>query len=162
MEFHNRPTDGQQCGYLPITADATGFKFCTKCGWSDGDAPKRRATFLLQSDLAELDAWCARVRTMFMHEMPYLVGSALTSPNWRDVDVRVILDDDVYDDLARKIVPAMLNLSVSVWGRKATGLPIDFQIQRMTDANAEFSGRRNAMGVSVSNPQVPTEEDNDG
>ena len=77
----------------------------------------------------------------------YLVGSALTSPNWRDVDIRVILDDDAYDDLARNVVPAILNLSISVWGRKVTGLPIDFQIQRMTDANAEFSGRRNALGM---------------
>ena len=108
-----------------------------------------RATHLLQSDLAELNAWCLRLRTMFIHETPYLVGSALSSPNWRDVDIRIMLPDETYDGLAKTVTPALLNLSVSLWGQKATGLPIDFQIQRVSDANAEHSGRRNAMGMKA-------------
>jgi hypothetical protein len=86
---------------------------------------------------------------MFLHEMPYLVGSALTSPDWRDVDVRVMLDDDEYDSLQRRIVPALLNLAVSTWGQKVTGLPIDFQIQRAREANAEHHGRRHPIGMST-------------
>ena len=43
-----------------------------------------------------------------------------------------------------------LNAAVSEWIGARTGLPIDFQIQRQTDANLEFKGRpRNAVGIWV-------------
>ena len=41
---------------------------------------------------------------------------------------------------------SVLNRALSVWGQQETGLPIDFQVQRQTEANAEFSGTRIAMG----------------
>lgn len=106
-----------------------------------------RATYLLQSQIAELEAWGLRLRTMFMHEMPYLVGSSLYVPTWRDVDVRVMLEDERYDILASLVVPSQLNLAVSVWGQKVTGLPIDFQIQRTSEANAEFHGGRHPIAM---------------
>ena len=109
---------------------------------------RQRATYLLQSDLAELNAWGIRVRYMFHYKMPYLVGSVLTSPDWRDVDIRIMLDDDVYDRLTTLISPHMLNLAISTWGQKVTGLPIDFQIQKVTEANEEFEGRRHPIGMS--------------
>jgi hypothetical protein len=115
-----------------------------------------RATHLLQSQIAELEAWGQRLRTMFHGEMPYLVGSSLTTGNWRDIDVRVMLDDDAYDALKLLVVPSQLNLAVSVWGQKVTGLPIDFQVQRMTEANEEFHGRRHplAMRSCTTPPEV--------
>jgi hypothetical protein len=106
-----------------------------------------RATYLLQSDLAELQEWAMRVRTMFAHEMPYLVGSALTSADYRDVDVRLILSNKHYDKLSALVSVPLLNLSVSTWGQKVTRLPIDFQIQRMSEANSEFSGRRHPLAM---------------
>ena len=105
-----------------------------------------RATYLLKSDMDLLNHWASYVRTMF-RATPYLVGSVLTTPTWRDVDVRLILDDDAYQRLAQQITVSLLDLSVSLWGRKATGLPIDFQVQQMTEANREFDGRRNALGL---------------
>lgn len=54
---------------------------------------------------------------------PYLVGSSLTTRSWRDVDVRVMLDDDHYDALTALVVPSQIDLAVSVWGQKVTGLP---------------------------------------
>lgn len=93
---------------------------------------------------------------MFLFEMPYLVGSALTSPNWRDIDVRVLLPDRTYDDLATLIVPSQLNLVMSLWGQKVTSLPIDFQLQRRKEANEEFKGRRHPIGMKRPDPQLPT------
>lgn len=81
-------------------------------------------------------------------EWPYLVGSATVTKQWRDVDVRLLLDDDQYDALfgslkhtnweARNPKWRALTLAFSELGRKMTGLPIDFQIQRRTEANLEF------------------------
>ena len=87
---------------------------------------------------------------------PYLVGSAANSKQWRDVDVRLILDDADYDDL---ISPspgcpehsngkwAGLCMAFSALGKEMTGLPVDFQIQRCTQANERFPGVRKALGL---------------
>lgn len=101
-----------------------------------------RATYLLQSEVALLGTWGRDVRRMF-DAMPYLVGSCLTTKDHRDVDVRVMLDGDDYS------TPFWLgvNLAVSLWGQKVTGLPIDFQVQQTAAANAEFDGRRHPIGM---------------
>lgn len=79
-------------------------------------------------------------------DWPFLVGSAATGKQWRDVDVRLILDDERYVELVGKVgrPEAMnkrwcaFNMAFSELGRHMTGLPIDFQIQRQTDANALY------------------------
>ena len=78
--------------------------------------------------------------------MPYLVGSALTTAEHRDVDVRMILSDSVYDHLVAVVNIPALNVAYSLWGQRVTGLPIDFQVQRFTEANAEHTGRRHPIG----------------
>jgi hypothetical protein len=83
-------------------------------------------------------------------ETPYLVGSAMTRADFRDVDVRLILDDSIFDGhFADERFRNGLNLAVSLWGESVTRLPIDFQIQRRTDANAEFpaANRRRPLGA---------------
>jgi len=79
-------------------------------------------------------------------EIPYHVGSSLASngrPSWRDVDVRLILDDARYeaDGYGDPEFPhcnakwvAMVKAFTAL-GRQMTGLPIDFQIQQQTHAN---------------------------
>ena len=37
--------------------------------------------------------------------------------------------------------------TMSLWGQQATGLPIDFQVQSMTDANS-IDGPRHPIGMS--------------
>lgn len=76
---------------------------------------------------------------------PMLVGSSATSKQWRDVDVRLILPDDEFDALfpdggneqgnARW---GLMCAALSELARQRTGLPVDFQIQRMTDANRRY------------------------
>ena len=82
-------------------------------------------------------------------EFPYLVGSAAVNKEWRDVDVRLILDDTLFEILVGKLEqPLILNrrwsafcLAWSALGKQMIGLPIDFQIQQRTYANTEFAGR---------------------
>jgi len=89
-------------------------------------------------------------------DFAYHVGSSLTQKaGWRDVDVRLILADDEYEkqgygDPAQPWQSQKWRATVSAWsayGRHLTGLPIDFQVQQQTRANAEHSGPRSCIGA---------------
>lgn len=109
---------------------------------------RRRACYLLVSEVFNLNHMCVMLRDAGFSV--YLVGSSLMRPDYRDVDVRAILDDAEFD--AMFTAPArlaLLNTSVSEWLSARTGLPVDFQFQRQTDANRDYPGERNAMGLRV-------------
>jgi len=113
---------------------------------------RRRGSYLQLWEFERLEEWCRLVSVLFDGEVPYLVGSANTRPDYRDVDLRVILEDEVFDTRWRDPVKLRyMNRAVSAWGQRDTGLPIDFQIQRMTEANEQFptgpGQTRNAMGL---------------
>lgn len=88
-------------------------------------------------------------------EPPYLVGSATFYKSWRDVDVRLILDDKTYKAMGLgdpKRGPhngkwAALCAAFAALGREMTGLPVDFQIQQRTYANKKYKGARMAIGL---------------
>jgi hypothetical protein len=95
-----------------------------------------------------LDEACRPIRQAF-GTPPYLVGTAFTQRDFRDVDVRLILDDLAYDRLATgglQLSP-FLGLAIGEYLAARTGLPVDFQIQRQTEANAAHNGPRNPLGV---------------
>lgn len=115
-----------------------------------------RATHLTQSGIRLLDDWGVALRRMFPAEVAYLVGSALTTSDHRDVDVRVMLDDDAFYLLGDVVNLADLNLAVSLWGQRVTGLPIDFQVQHKDAANAEFAGRRHPLGLGAPSDGEPS------
>lgn len=90
----------------------------------------------------------------------FQVGSSLQRRDWHDIDVRCILDDDEWtrmfpgekpeSDGRRRPRLAILSVAISEWLRARTGLPVDFQFQQMTAANAEFGeAPRSALGVVV-------------
>lgn len=89
----------------------------------------------------------------------YMVGSALERPDWRDVDLRMIMSDadfqrefpDAHGEGGWEMDPKWILLTASISGylTKLTGLPIDFQFQPQTHANARHKGRRNAMGMNL-------------
>jgi hypothetical protein len=91
-------------------------------------------------------------------EVPYQVGSSLETTTWRDVDVRVMLDDETYAAMGfgdpvyshHNAKWVAFTLAFSALGREMTGLPVDFQIQQTTRANEQFGGRggRSALGQS--------------
>ncbi|MFJ6540559.1 hypothetical protein ACIQMP_07925 [Streptomyces sp. NPDC091385] len=109
-----------------------------------------------------LDAFGREVDAAFGH-LPYLVGSAAVSKSWRDVDVRLILPDEEFDALfptgARPAHQdgrwSLFCAAISELGRQRTGLPIDFQIQRMTFANDRYPRPkvRLALGIHDRNGQ---------
>lgn len=77
---------------------------------------------------------------------PYLVGSATRGKQWRDVDVRLILADEDYDAFfgagtdANETNPKWCAycMAFAELGRRMTGLPVDFQIQRRSEANRMY------------------------
>jgi hypothetical protein len=91
-------------------------------------------------------------------DYPYHVGSSVFRKQWRDVDVRLILEDEAYAgmELGDPKYPhqnkkwVALTLAFSALGKAMTGLPIDFQIQQQSDANATYSQKdgcvRSALG----------------
>lgn len=99
--------------------------------------------------LFALDLACGPICEAF-GEPPYLVGSVQerTAGPRSDVDVRLILDDEKYDALiSSPELRTMLDIAFSAYLHQLTGLPIDFQIQRRTEANAIHAGkRRNPLG----------------
>lgn len=99
--------------------------------------------------LFRLDHACKPIAEAFGHQ-PHLVGSVQErkASALSDVDVRLILPDDEYDAL--NLTPplrTLLDLALGAFLREMTGLPIDFQIQRMTEANLRHPGKqRNPLG----------------
>ncbi|MDQ0894428.1 hypothetical protein [Agromyces ramosus] len=100
-----------------------------------------------------LDLACQPLAEAFRHlgYGVFLVGTAAERGEYRDVDVRMILDDKSYDKLAKTSSVegmAFLGLAIGQYLASMTDLPIDFQIQRMTEANAKHGGKtRNPLGV---------------
>ena len=115
---------------------------------------KKRKSGLTTLELHLLEQACKPVWRAFGHT--YLVGTAQTGGEYRDVDVRTILPDDEFDqrfgmgDDGAVDGLAFWALVCSAIGRMLTadtGLPIDYQIQRMTEANEKYpGGNRNPVG----------------
>lgn len=94
--------------------------------------------------------------------MCYLVGSALERPDWRDIDVRMIMDDAAFATLFPDAGPVdhgrwefdprwiVLTTAISQQLSRQTGLPVDFQFQPRTHANERHKGMRNALGMFFS------------
>lgn len=109
-----------------------------------------KATPLLVSENDLLESWCRDVVHMFNDETPYQVGSSMrvSAEKYRDIDIRIMLEDEVYDSLVKILNIAELNLATSLWGQRVTGLPIDFQVQRRSYANSKYGNQpRNAKGI---------------
>lgn len=90
----------------------------------------------------------------------YLVGSALKKRDYRDVDVRTILLDEDFERLFpgvnggatwRHPTWSLVCSSIAMYLSAVSGLPVDFQIQSMTEANRDYSQKeghgRNALGL---------------
>lgn len=123
---------------------------------AEGDAlselsakPKRKTAHLPAYQLTLLNNACIPIVEAF-DSHPYLVGSARHRPDWRDVDVRSILPDDEFDAIftGREMLWSVVCLAISVYLSEATGLPVDYQIQRRTEANEKYpgAGERSALG----------------
>lgn len=105
-----------------------------------------RATYLAVDEMRRLDHWCRNLRDTFPCLGTFLVGSVLVRPDYRDVDVRVVLVDKHHRRLSRSIDLLDLGMMLSRWGQEQTGLPIDAQVQSLTESS-KFTSPRNARGI---------------
>ena len=108
----------------------------------------RKVSYLTTADFARLNDACIVVRDTFRGDYVsgiYLVGSSSQRPDFRDVDVRVILADEEFDRFfaAGELFWGLFCLGVSEHLCRITGLPIDFQVQRMTEANEKYGDAGN-------------------
>ena len=78
----------------------------------------------------------------------YLVGSVTEKADYRDIDIRTILADEEFDALfkGREFVWSVTCLGIATYLTQVSGLPVDYQIQRRTQANENFTGMRNPIG----------------
>jgi hypothetical protein len=130
---------------------------------TDAEPQKTRANWLAAPAAFILNQECCLLREAFGYHV-YLVGSCIKRRDYRDVDVRCILPDEEFDALFPNIGTrghqfnarwALMSITVSEWLRARTGLPVDFQFQRQTQANEEFPGReypRHALGIYILEP----------
>lgn len=122
---------------------------------AEGEAePPKGKTQLSPEQLFRLDLACKPLAEVFDFP-PYLVGSVNNGPGFRDVDVRVLIKDKPYDHLVKAFggrdALTFLGFAVAAYLREMTGLPIDFQFQRQSDANELFPTKpgqvRNSLGT---------------
>lgn len=108
---------------------------------------KSRVSWLTVPEFFRLDAACVPLRDAFGPSV-YLVGSVMSRPDYRDVDVSLMLPDEVHRLMfANEYANMLLNAAVSEWLSRGTGLKIDFKFQDTTQTNEDHSGPRNPMGI---------------
>ena len=96
-----------------------------------------------------LDEACRPIAEAF-DAAPFLVGTATSRQEYRDVDVRLILDDETYKSLIGVVdtpLREFLGIAIGQYLESRTGLPIDFQIQQQSAANRMHQGMRNPLGM---------------
>lgn len=118
--------------------------------------PRQKFNYIGAPSCFELHAACHVINRAFGATC-YQVGSSLERPDFRDVDVRLILDDAVFDALFGNVREGaswelspfwiVICTGVTFWLRQQTGLPVDFQIQPMTHANEKHPGTRQPLGI---------------
>lgn len=77
------------------------------------------------------------------------VGSSATAKQWRDVDIRLIMPDEQFNELFPGYTGhhqndtkwALLSAAIAELGRKLTGFPIDFQFQSRGEATRRYGGK---------------------
>lgn len=117
-----------------------------------------RANWVAAPQYFNLNMACVAISEAFGSHC-YLVGSALTTREHRDVDVRLILPDEEFARLFQGEFGSpgynarwsLLCAAVSAWLSKQSDLPVDFQIQYQTAANAEYPGaaKRQPLGMFI-------------
>ena len=93
--------------------------------------------------------WPAPRSTRRSAGYPYLVGSVLYRPDYRDVDLRLLMCEARGGTAftAEGTQSRFLNAAISDWLRSVTDLPIDFQFQTETEWDS-YDGLRNPMGLA--------------
>jgi len=98
-----------------------------------------------------LDEACKPISEAFDHGVYHVGTSADGRTEYRDVDVRLILKDKHHKRMQKAMGNrgiTFLGMAIGEYLAARTGLPIDFQIQQQTAANAHHGNKfRNPLGL---------------
>lgn len=116
--------------------------------------PRKKGIYTGAPACFALELACKQLNEAFDGQC-YLVGSALERAGWRDIDVRLMMDDNAFGALFPGVGEhwefdprwLIMTVAISKWLSDQTGLPVDFQFQPQTHANARHKGPRNALGL---------------
>ncbi len=127
---------------------------------SEETKPTAKVSYVGTPAVFKLELACKPINAAFDGFGCYLVGSALQRPDWRDIDVRYIMDDEAFyrefpavrrDASTWEFDPKWILICTGIadYLRNATGLPVDFQIQPQTHANKVHGGKgRHPLGLT--------------
>jgi len=126
------------------------------------EKPREKFCYVGAPAIFALSQACQDLNRAFGGFGCYLVGSATQRPDWRDVDVRFIMDDEAFDRLFPGVEnhwefdPRWMIMTIAISERlsKLTGLPIDFQFQRQSHANKHHTGQRQPLGMIFAKPEA--------
>lgn len=121
-------------------------------------APRKKASYVGAPACFALEMACQALNRAFGGFGCYLVGSALERPDWRDIDVRLVLSDEefmaLFPDVDLEAVNwefdtrwLVMTVSIAAWLSKSTGLPVDFQFQPQGHASRRHKGPRSALSL---------------
>lgn len=153
---------GKLGGPCAICGDVASRCECAK--------PRKKLVYVGAPACFVLEEACKAINDAFEGFGCYLVGSALERPNWRDIDVRFIMADDEFSAEFPHAGPVeharwefdpkwtLLTIAISERLSRQTGLPVDFQFQPQSHANAKHRGMRNALGLRFAKQEAETDE----
>lgn len=123
---------------------------CEERSRAEGKPKVRLASYLSPPDFHRLNWACAPVHAAFAEYGVFLVGSVTERPDFRDIDLRIIVPDKRYKRLCpNRATKLLLDIALSDLVAKAAGLPwpIDLQFQSFTEAQEYATKSRNPMGL---------------
>lgn len=106
----------------------------------------------------KLELACQKLAQAFGGWGMYHCGSSRQRRDWRDVDIRYVLDDKEFQELfpdAHENAWAMdprwliLTISISDWLSKESGLPVDFQFQPWSHVQKYHNKEREPLGMNM-------------
>lgn len=120
------------------------------------EAPRKKASYIGVPAIFELKLACNHLTRAFGEDI-YIVGSSTQRPDWRDVDLVMIMEDDAFEREFPDIFPKncqwefdpkwlILTCAISKWLTEKAGVPVDFKFQPRTWANENHKGNRDSIG----------------
>ncbi len=132
------------------------------------DEKRKKGVYVGAPECFKLELACQHINRAFDGQC-YLVGSALKRADWRDIDIRFIMEDEAFESLFPDVAnlkgtwefdPRWLLLTTwaSAFLNQATGLPVDFQFQPQSWANDQHDGPRNPVGLRYARKRPSVDE----
>ena len=119
--------------------------------------PRRKTSYVGVPAIFELSLACNLLTRAYGNHTIDHVGSSRERPDWRDVDLVMIMPDEVFaaefpgaplHSAAWELTPKWLILTcaISKWLTEKSGVPVDFKFQPRTFANERHDKARNPIG----------------